>query len=229
MRLIPPCVAALPQVGEHNWLIHRIMIDYLGKLAANLAHGSLVDIGCGKKPYSTLFAPFVTQHIGIDLQDSRYGMSTVDVIGTAYDTSLPDATCDVVLCTEVLEHLERPFDAVREMYRILKVGGVVILTVPFIWPIHEAPRDFYRYSEYGLRFLFESAGFEVLEVRPLTGYIATFTQMTVYYLRCFHRGLVLRTIGRFLNHILQYVAYWLNRYDRSVDYTNLYGLVARKK
>ena len=106
--------------------------------------------------------------------------------------------------------------------------GVVILTVPFFWHIHEAPRDFYRYSEYWLRHLFEQAGFEIVEIQPLTGFIVTFSQLSIYFLRRFQRGYLLRTIGRILNWGLQYLALTLNRYDRSTDFTNLYGLVARK-
>lgn len=230
MNLIPSDLSDLPHVREHNWLNHKLIkLFLLDCLLRCDISGVLVDIGCGQKPYRTLFASHVSQHIGIDLEDSRHGMSQVDVIGTAYNTNLPDAVCDVVLCTEVLEHLERPVDAVHEMNRILKPDGVLILTVPFIWPVHEQPRDFYRYSEYGLKFIFESANFEIVEIRPLTGYIVTFAQMTVYYLRRFHRGRILRTVGRLVNFGLQSAAYWLNSYDQSTEYTNLYGVIACKR
>lgn len=197
-------------------------------MASKHAFGIMVDIGCSKKPYQSIFAPYVSQHIGVDLADSPHGTSMVDVIGSAYNTNLKDSSCDVVLCTEVLEHLEEPLTAVKEMNRILKHKGIVILTVPFFWHIHEAPRDFYRYSKYGLHYLFEQAGFEIIEIRPLTGYIITFAQLSIYFLKRFQTGYVLQTIGRLFNWGLQHLALKLNRYDRSTNFTNLYGLLARK-
>lgn len=228
MSLIPKDLRNFPQVKEHNWLNHRLIREFLLACASRYVHGVMVDVGCGVKPYSSVFAANVTQHIGVDLAESVHGVAMVDVIGTAYDTTLADSICDVVLCTEVLEHLERPADAIREMNRILRPGGTVILTVPFIWPVHEAPRDFYRYSEFGLRYLFEDGGFEIVELRPLTGYIVTFTQMSIYYLRRFQRGFLLRQLGRSVNWLLQTLAWHLNRHDKSYVFTNLYGLVARK-
>jgi SAM-dependent methyltransferase len=228
MKPIPTRLQKFRHIKAHNWLIHELMISFLSEAAHHYASGALIDIGCGQKPYQSVFAPYVSQHTGVDLADSPHGTLKVDIIGNAYDTNLEDAICDTVLCTEVLEHLEEPQVAVKEMNRILKPGGFVILTVPFFWPIHEAPRDFYRYSEHGLRYLFEQSGFEIVEIRPLSGYIVTFAQMSIYFLRRFQRGLLLRSMGRFFNWVVQHLALKLNRYDKSTDFTNLYGLVAQK-
>jgi len=204
------------------------MIDFLNDAATKYAKNTLVDIGCGQKPYRLIFSPFISRHIGIDLAESPYVKSTVDIVGNAYQTNLDGMSCDVVLCTEVLEHLEDPIAAINEMHRILKPRGVVILTVPFFWHIHEEPRDFYRYSEYGLRYLFQKGAFEIVELRPLTGYVATFTQLSIYFFRYFQKGYILRNLGRLINWGIQYLALKINRYDRSFRFTNLYGLVARK-
>ena len=228
MKLIPSNLKRFPQISEHNWLIHQLMIDFLEEAAAKYASHDLVDIGCGQKPYQSIFSPYVTCHIGVDLEESPHGTSAVDIIGSAYNTNLEDSTCDVVLCTEVLEHLEDPLCAIREMNRILRDGGTVILTVPFFWHIHEAPRDFYRYSEYGLRYLFEQGGFEIVELKPLSGYIVTFTQLSIYFFKRFQKGFLLRPIGRVLNWLAQYAAIKLDHFDRSYEFANLYGLVARK-
>jgi hypothetical protein len=114
------------------------------------------------------------------------------------------------------------------MHRILKPRGVIILTVPFFWHVHEEPKDFYRYSEYGLRYLFQKGAFEIVELRPLTGYVATFTQLSIYFFRYFQKGYILRNLGRLLNWGIQHLALKINPYDRSFRFTNLYGLVARK-
>jgi ubiquinone/menaquinone biosynthesis C-methylase UbiE len=88
----------------------------------------------------------------------------------------------------VLEHLERPQDALSETYRLLKPGGHAIVDTPFFWPTHEAPRDFYRYSPYGLRYLLESTGFEVVEILPLTGAWVTLALQISYALQDYRRG-----------------------------------------
>ena len=229
MNLIPSKLRKFLHISEHNWLIHSLMVDFLEDAAAEHACGILVDIGCGQKPYRPIFASYISQHIGVDLAEAREKGAIIDVVGTAYETNLEDASCDVILCTEVLEHLEAPLCAVREMHRILKPGGKVILTTPFFWHIHEAPRDFYRYTKYGLCYLFDEENFEILEVNPISGYIVTFTQLSIYYLRRFQKGFLLKNCGRLFNWILQYMALFLNRFDRSVGFSNLYTLVAQKK
>lgn len=228
MKLIPKKLIIFPHISEKNWLNHHVIIDFLNEMAPLYASRILVDIGCGKKPYQSIFAPYVSRHIGVDLVESNNITSIVDIIGSAYKTTLQESFCETVLCTEVFEHLEDPLSATREMNRILKNNGIVILTVPFFWPIHDAPRDFYRYSEYGLRYLFENSGFEIVEIRPLTGFIVTFLQLSIYFLEGFQRGYILKVFGRFFNWGLQHLALKLNKYDKSTAFTNIYGLVARK-
>lgn len=228
MKLIPKKLLHFPNVKEHNWLIHLLITNFLTEISTKYVSGSMVDIGCGLKPYKIIFSPYVSQYVGVDLSDSPHGKLNIDVIGSAYNTTLQSSSCDVVLCTEVLEHLEEPVSAVMEINRILKKEGIVILTVPFFWHIHEEPRDFFRYSEYGLRHIFDQTGFEILEIRPLTGYVVTFSQLSIYFLKSFQFGRILGTGRRLFNWGLQHVARRLNRYDRSWDFTNLYGLVARK-
>ena len=139
-----------------NWLIHRIHDDKLQLALSQYATGVLVDIGCGEKPYAELLKGLTMQHIGVDHAGTIHDQSKIDVLATAYETTLPDASADTVLCTNVLEHLERPDRSLREMYRILKPGGHVIVTMPFFWHLHEVPRDFYRYTQFGLSFLFRT-------------------------------------------------------------------------
>ena len=229
MRLIPKHLREFPHVREWNWLIHWIMVDYLREMAAEYAQGVLVDIGCGQKPYASIFAPHIKRHIGIDRADSPLGTEAIDITGDAYSTTLEDESCDTILCSEVLEHLERPSEAIREMRRILKPGGHLVLTVPFFWHVHNPPRDFYRYTEHGLRYLFEEGGFEIVELRPLTGASVTFTQLSVYALGwIFSKNRFVRTMGRWSAWLLQYIGLQRHKRSRSYDFSNLYGLVARK-
>jgi SAM-dependent methyltransferase len=177
-----------PNETDDNRLVYAIAETVLDYAARNYAHGRLVDIGCGEKPFAPIFAPYVSEHIGVDHPDTPHGVTAVDIMATASDVPLPSVHADTILMSAVLEHLERPGDALSECYRLLKPGGHLILTAPFIWPIHEAPRDFFRYSPYGLQYLLEAAGFEVVEVQPYAGAWTTLALEISYALRKHRRG-----------------------------------------
>ncbi len=163
-----------------NVLVLGIMQRELRYFGEKYINGSLVDIGCGLKPYLDLLAPYVTEHIGVDHDETIHEKSNIDRFGTAYDIPAEDGEFDSALCTAVLEHLEEPETALRECFRVLKPGGVAIYSVPFIWHLHEEPRDFYRFSKYGLKYLFEKVGFEIVELKALSGFWVTFGQLFVY-------------------------------------------------
>ncbi|MEM3434418.1 MAG: GNAT family N-acetyltransferase, partial [Candidatus Methanomethyliaceae archaeon] len=117
-------------MGPHNWLVYKLHDEVLARVLRRYASGILVDIGCGEKPYAVMTEGLVTQHLGVDHVETQHNHSKIDIFASAYDTTLPDSSADTVLCTAVLEHLERPQDALREMHRILKPGGYVILSAP---------------------------------------------------------------------------------------------------
>jgi len=212
---------------SHNWLVHSIHDAALTAAINKYANGVLLDIGCGEKPYRTLTDGRVTAHLGLDHPGSLHSKKRVDIFGTAYETGLADNSVDTVLCTVVIEHLERPQDALCEMYRILKPGGHVILSAPLFWHLHEEPRDFYRYSKYGLAHLFTTAGFEIVEIKPLAGFVVTFGQELVYFLNYFRRG-PLRLPVSIVQSGIQLLAYGLNRWDRSSGFTWAYLAIGRK-
>lgn len=89
-----------------------------------------------------------------------------DTVGDAHDLPFENDSYDYILCTEVLEHLHTPHQAVAEMERVLKPGGTLILTTRFVYPIHDAPHDYFRFTEYGLKHLFKN--FEITELIPET-------------------------------------------------------------
>lgn len=172
-----------PTENPYNWLAKHQLERAISTAAANYARGRLIDIGCGEKPYRTQFAAFIDEHVGVDHPDSPHALNHVDVLAVADSIPLPDAEFDTALLSEVLEHLEDPLASLREAHRLLRPGGHLILTTPFIWVLHEEPRDFYRYSPFGLRWLLEQAGFEVVQVTPLGGQWSTLALLLSYSLR----------------------------------------------
>jgi ubiquinone/menaquinone biosynthesis C-methylase UbiE len=170
-------------MNNKNRLIFTIHNRALLESANKYLSGRLIDIGCGEKPYAEMLKPFVSEHIGVDHEGSLHDKSNMDRIGTAYEIPAEDGEFDSAICTAVLEHLEEPDKAIAECSRVLRPGGgVAIYTTVLFWHLHEEPRDFYRYTKYGLRYLFEKNGFEIVEIKPLSGFCVTFGQELVYYL-----------------------------------------------
>lgn len=213
-----------------NILINHVHDLELKRFASIYLHGRLLDIGCGTKPYKKLIAHFVTEHIGIDQEGTLHDKSQIDLFGTAYQIPVESQTFDSAICTAVLEHLEEPEIALRECYRVLKPGGVAIFSVPFIWHLHEEPRDFYRFSKYGLKYLFEKVGFEIIELKALSGFWITFSQLFVYYLYRFNLGPFrwFRIID-ILGLSIQTFSYFIGKLDRTEQWTWMYMVVAKRQ
>lgn len=166
----------------------RIAGEYIRSRASTHFSGKMLEIGCGTKKKTLLVGDFIEKHIGLDLKQSSLGQFSIDICGTAYFLPIEESTYDCVLSTSVLEHLEEPSKALLESIRVLKPGGYGIFTLPLFWHLHEEPRDFFRYTKYGLNYLFESAGFEILEIIPLSGFWVTFGTEWNYYLQRFRKG-----------------------------------------
>jgi hypothetical protein len=105
-----------------------------------------------------------------------------------------------------------------------------VYSVPFIWHLHEEPRHFFRYTKYGIEYLFEKVGFEVVELEALSGFWVTFGQLLVYNLYRFDHGPLrrLRVIAA-AGLLVQLFAYILDTADKTEQWTWCYMVAARKK
>lgn len=212
-----------------NILINNIHDRQLKQYAKKHFTGALIDIGCGVKPYKSLLEPYIASHVGVDREYTLHDKSNIDRFGTAYEIPAVDNEFDCALCTAVLEHLEEPEKALRECFRILKVGGIAIYSVPFIWHLHEEPRDFYRFSKCGLKYLFEKVGFEIMELKALSGFWVTFGQLFIYNIYRFNRGIVrFVPIIPVIGLIIQGLSFILDKIDKTEQWTWMYMMVVRK-
>lgn len=131
------------------------------------AHGDVLDAGCGAMPYRSVVLPRVTSYTGFDIERRVPGVAVIGDVQRM--TAVPDASADVVLCSEVLEHVPRPEAALAEFHRVLRPAGTLILSTPFLARLHEEPHDYYRFTAHGLRELLGRAGFTVRSIEPTGG------------------------------------------------------------
>lgn len=136
--------------------------------------GRVLDIGCGLQPYRALMCPLVQEYVGLD----RLGpLSNPTVVGNAESIPFERASFDFVVATQVFEHLARPELALQEVVRVLRPGGRLIVTVPGVWPTHEAPHDYWRFTRHGLQSFIEGQALICERQVALGGTWATIGQM----------------------------------------------------
>jgi SAM-dependent methyltransferase len=157
--------------GAADWvdLQYSQITDNL-KRAAPRTHGRLLDVGCGEKPFEPIFRPYVTEYIGVEYAP------TFEATHTSARSTKPDffydgqrlpfesRSFDTVIAIQVLEHTPTPQLLLNEIGRVVKKGGMVLISVPFSFRLHEEPNDYFRYTAHGLRSMFDAAGLETDEV-----------------------------------------------------------------
>jgi len=135
------------------------------------AGSRVLDAGAGEQPYRDLFAHCTYEAADFEKVDKPYAQSTYVCDRAAIPVE--DGRFDAVAFNQVMEHLPEPLRALKELHRVLKPGGRMICTAPLFYEEHEQPYDFYRYTQFGFRHLFESAGFEVERLDWMEGYFGT--------------------------------------------------------
>lgn len=185
------------------------------------ARGRFLDAGCGHQPYRKLVQGRVDEYISFDIEAR---VPDVDVIADINDLSvMADDSFDSILCSEVLEHVPTPDQALRELARVLAPGGSLILSVPFLARLHEEPHDYFRYTRYGLTSLCERAGLTVESITP-TGSVLSFLghQVSTGLLSSTWGTPVLGKLAFALNAVL--VTYPANAIDRALGIGRMFPL-----
>ena len=143
--------------------------------------GRVLDVGCGTRPYESLLK--ASEYVGLELDTpENRAARKADLFYDGRRLPFPDASFDAVICNQVLEHVFEPDSFLREIARVLRNGGRLLLTVPFVWDEHEQPRDFGRYSSFGLAALLSRNGFRLLRQEKTAADVKTLFQLINAYL-----------------------------------------------
>lgn len=214
----------------HYKSFHKVLFNAFNDFAS----GTLLDIGCGNKPYIEFLSKKVTTYVGCDIIQSD--SENVDVICPANNIPLQDNSFDTVISTQTIEHVEDHFGLITEAYRLLVPGGNFIISGPMYWPLHEEPYDFFRFTKHGFKFLLEKAGFEIVEIKSNGGKWAVAGQALIHaiYPTIFNikgkKGVVIKFIAKTFK-MVQNINRLFSYIDSKVyDDTNTmnYVVIARK-
>lgn len=153
-----------------QWLILRGQQCLIRQHLARLQGVVVLDIGCADA-WLSRYLKSDCRYIGLDYPPSVAAgyQAKPTVFGDAASLPFADGSVDVVSLLEVMEHLPDPECCLGEVARVLKPNGVFLLSVPFLYPLHDEPRDFQRWTRYGLEHLLVNTGFQV-EVRHAQGH-----------------------------------------------------------
>ncbi|AUS04139.1 class I SAM-dependent methyltransferase [Pseudotamlana carrageenivorans] len=198
--------------------------------------GDLLDIGCGKMPYKKFLLENseIKQYIGLDIETAlNYDIQVKpDYSWDGRIMPFGDESFDCAFGTEVLEHCPEPEVVLKEVFRVLKPGGVFFFTVPFLWNLHEVPNDEYRYTPFSLKRHIKNSGFHNIEIKATGGWHASMAQMLGLWVRRsamsnFKRNL----LSKFLKPVIKYLINMDNSknviFKEGQMITGLYGLAKK--
>ena len=162
----------LPQFIRNLIDPYNLKIQYFVETAAQeISEDQFVlDAGAGECRFKNLFTKH--HYVGVDscVGDIRWDYLNLNVVCNLLKLPFKSHVYKAALCVQVLEHVNEPEAVLREVLRVLKPGGIIYLSAPQGWGVHQPPHDYFRFTSYGLKYLMEKAGFEVLSIKPAGGY-----------------------------------------------------------
>lgn len=229
---------AIPKINDiARWYV----TSTVKAVAQTLPPDSLVlDAGAGECAYKHMFSHCKYRSIDLGVGDLNWNYSALDYIGPLDKMPIEDGIFDAVLCTQVLEHLEKPKESVAEMFRVLKPGGTLFLTVPLAQGEHQAPYDYFRYTSYGLKHICALAGFGNIEIKPLGGGPARIAYEIPALMSLFPSWeksrykvhvwpvFLIKYVAFFLIGFFQRILLWADKFDEKPVFPYGWALVATK-
>jgi SAM-dependent methyltransferase len=178
--------------------------------------GRVLDVGCGNKPYQTWFGD-VAEYVGLDVVPGP----DVDIVITQDEPwPVQDRYFDVLLSTQVIEHVDSLEFALEQMTRVIKEEGVVILSFPFLYNVHGAPYDYRRFTHYGAAKLLP--GYEILHLEAQGGIGSTLVILFLNWIEtALSRNAITRILKGLLMPIFIVLSFFLNLLGLMLDRLDL--------
>lgn len=153
--------------------------------AKKYANGKLLDIGCGTMPYKEELLETINEYIGLDYPKTKRmypGAPKPDILGDAKNLPFDSDTFNTVLMLQVLEHIDSPGLAIKEASRVLKTEGILIISVPFLYPVHDAPYDYFRFTKYALKNFLKQFNLKILHFSSNGTFLEFLLQTLIIFL-----------------------------------------------
>jgi SAM-dependent methyltransferase len=207
-----PCTPALLDQFIVRTAIERALRETLDKF-----HGVLLDVGSKSKPYKSLLiaeAKDLSSYFALDLKPSGGNQFNPDIVWDGTTIPLINNAIGCAIATEVFEHLPEPETMMREILRVLKPGGILFFTVPFLWRLHTVPFDQYRYTPFSLERHLKNAGFANVRLTPLGGPDASLGQILALWAKGRSQNLFYkRLVGPVLSFLCMPLVWLLDKLD----------------
>jgi SAM-dependent methyltransferase len=189
-----------------SWLIAELVADCYQQAKKWLKPGLIVDLGCGRVPLYGFYSGVAESVVCLDWPSTIHSQIHVDCYADL-NRGLPlkANVADTVILSDVLEHVYEHQKLLCEVARIMRNDGVLLLNVPFLYRIHEAPHDYYRYTEFSLRRILAGAGLIVIELKSIGGILEVLVDLTAKMLA------ELPILGAVIARLLQNAVLFLER------------------
>lgn len=190
----------------------------------------LLDLGAGNTPFRDLF--FIFNYTGVD----HVLFPSVTVIAD-FEKSIPiqDGQSDIVILSNVLEHVSHPLILLNECRRVLAPEGKIIGTVPFLMKAHQLPYDYNRYTSYQIKSMLEEVGFSDIDVVPLGRMVDVYDTFELKFFAAalsreisFFRKMLLRVVRYIRRMEMRFIRILTSHIHSCDEYTEGYGFCATR-
>jgi SAM-dependent methyltransferase len=209
------------------------LIESEVRLVANsLKDGQVVlDAGAGEARHRKYFSS--GRYVALDSGhgDPDWDYSRLDILGDLQRIPLQNDSIDYILCMVVLEHTRNPREVLMEFARVLKPEGILVMVVPFMWEEHQAPHDYFRFTQYGVRSLFEASPLQLTLTEPIGGFFRLCARRSVNLLSFFQGGwrwMIFWILAPFFGLLFPLTLYWMDGLDRSRHFSLAFRVRATK-